>query len=381
MRDPFTSKPAYRKVVAALAESEERYRVLVEGVRRYAIYMLDPAGVIVTWNSGVQELLGYERDEFVGKTGELVFTPADRVAGEPEKELKEAMTLGETNTNRAHLLKDGSVAEMNDLVTALHDSDRKVIGFAKVTRALQNEEKPGGRSAAKRPVGDKQLATALAALHVEIEHRHHLEEALLTAVEEERQRVGKDLHDDLGQQLGAIAMLADGVAKRISKTNPEDAQKAREIPRLAQNAMTTARHLAQGLHPVTLESDGLPAALAELAERVPADVEFNWPRTRRLPIEATVALHIYRVAEEAIGNAIRHAKAKKITVLLARSRPGEALLTVRDNGKGFNEGRKSKGMGLRNMRYRARIVGGSLTIETRLGGGTTVRCTMPLTKA
>ena len=80
MADLRGSKPSYRKVVAALAESEERYRMLVEGVRQYAIFMLNPEGVILTWNRGIQELLGYTREEVVGQSGEIVFSATDRAA-------------------------------------------------------------------------------------------------------------------------------------------------------------------------------------------------------------------------------------------------------------------------------------------------------------
>src|SRR4051812_4177404 len=229
MPNQSTSKRAYRKVVAALAESEERYRLLVEGVKRYAIFMLNPAGVIVTWNSGVQELLGYSREQFVGKSGAIVFTVEDRGAKAPATELADAQRLGETNTNRWHLLKDGSRSRMNDLVTALYDSAGEVIGFAKVTRALSAGKKSGRKTRSTVLTGDGQLATALAALQVEVEHRHRLEAALLNAVEEERQRLGQDLHDDLGQQLGAIAMLANSVARQISKTNPGQSEAARQI--------------------------------------------------------------------------------------------------------------------------------------------------------
>src|SRR6476660_7458372 len=87
MKHPITAKPSYRKVVAALVESEERYRTLVEGVRRYAIFMLNPNGIIMTWNRGIYELLGYSREEVVGRSGGMVFNKKDRAAGTFEKEL------------------------------------------------------------------------------------------------------------------------------------------------------------------------------------------------------------------------------------------------------------------------------------------------------
>src|SRR5256886_14296813 len=106
MADLPTPPPAYRKVVAALAESEERYRVLVEGVRRYAIFMLDPKGIILTWNRGIQELLGYSREEIVGQIGAIVFNGADRGARTFKKQLAEAKRTGESVREHLNVRKD-----------------------------------------------------------------------------------------------------------------------------------------------------------------------------------------------------------------------------------------------------------------------------------
>src|SRR2546423_4893850 len=104
MADLPTPRPAYRKVVAALAQSEERYRMLVEGVRRYAIFMLDPAGIILTWNRGMQELLGYNRDEIVGHSGAVVFSAPVAF----KKELARAKRSGESIAEHLNIRKDGS---------------------------------------------------------------------------------------------------------------------------------------------------------------------------------------------------------------------------------------------------------------------------------
>src|SRR5438045_145631 len=110
MSDLATPKPSYRKVVAALEESEEHYRVLVEAVRRYAIFMLDPKGTIMTWNAGVRELLGYERDDIVGQSGALVFNATDRAVGAFKRELAQAKRLGEWISEHAAIHKDGTEA-------------------------------------------------------------------------------------------------------------------------------------------------------------------------------------------------------------------------------------------------------------------------------
>lgn len=131
LREP---KPSYRKVVAALAESEERYRTLVEGVRQYAIFMLNPAGIILTWNRGIQELLGYTRDEIVGQSGEIVFSDTDRAAGAFKKELAQAKRSGESIKEHLNCHKDRTEVRVHDTATALLNAKGGLIGFAKVSR-------------------------------------------------------------------------------------------------------------------------------------------------------------------------------------------------------------------------------------------------------
>src|SRR5512132_758879 len=130
-----TPKLSYREVVAALVESEERYRVLVEGVRRYAIFMLDPDGMIVTWNYGIYELLGYTREDILGHTGAMVFNASDRADGTFKKHLANARRFGESNRDHLNDRKDGTELLVNETVTALRDSAGALLGYAKVTRS------------------------------------------------------------------------------------------------------------------------------------------------------------------------------------------------------------------------------------------------------
>ena len=374
MTDPsIASKPAFRKVVAALAASEERYRMLVEGVRRYAIFMLDPKGVIITWNRGIEELLGYDRDEIVGKSGSIVFNAADRAARAFRQELAAATRNGECITERVNVRKDGAEIKVHDTMSSLFDADGGLLGFAKVSRRI---DFPGDATME----GHSELAQAMATIQVEVEHRHRLEAQLLTAIEEERERLGRDLHDDLSQRLAGIAMMTRTLASAADGRGAADREKIRQIGDMLVEAVGVARNLSRGLHPVTLTSQGLPAALAELAERVPKEVQFNWPRGERLSLEASVALHAYRIAEEAVGNAIRHSDADKISLELETTSPTQGILSIRDNGKGFAEPEGRDGMGLQNMKYRAGVIGGQLKISTAPGEGTWITCTLPLQK-
>src|SRR5436190_19606152 len=175
MTDLPTPRPAYRKVVAALAESEERYRMLVEGVRRYAIFMLDPAGIILTWNRGRQELLGYNRDEIVGQPGAVVFSAPAAF----RKELAQAKGSGESIAEHLNIRKDGSEVRVHDTTTSLRNSKGRLIGFAKVVRHIDSSNDR------KDNIAAIELAKALATIKVEVEQRQRLESQWLTPVEQE----------------------------------------------------------------------------------------------------------------------------------------------------------------------------------------------------
>src|SRR5204863_1931722 len=125
-----------------------------------------------------------------------------------------------------------------------------------------------------------------------------------------------DLHDDLSQRLVALAMIVRKLEKQVKLGSPENRERLHELGELLSDATGVARNLSRGLHPVTLNAQGLPAALAELAARVPHHVKFSWPQSGRLELERPVALHVYRIAEEALSNSIKHAEADKITIEL-----------------------------------------------------------------
>ena len=254
--------------------------------------------------------------------------------------------------------------------TSLLNSEGHLIGFAK--------PRIGGPRDPKKEAAAVELAKVLATLEAEVEHRRLLEALLLTAVEHERERLGRDLHDDLSQRLAAIAIMMKTFTTEIKGRSKADWQKARDIDEKLGHAIGVARNLSRGLHPVTLPRQGLPAALEELAARVPKHVEFNWPTSKRLDLEASVALHIYRIAEEAVGNAIRHSEADMVTIELQTVSARKVALIVSDNGKGFRLRDVDEGMGLQNMKYRANVVGGTLKITSAPGHGTVVKCTLPL---
>jgi len=220
------------------------------------------------------------------------------------------------------------------------------------------------------------VADALAAA---IERRV-LEEELLKASSREQQRIGQDLHDSLCQQLAGIEFQNSVLVHQLSKT-PEAQAEAARIGELIRNATKQARALARGLSPVEIEPNGLMAALENLAINATnlfrVHCSFECPQPVLLE-NRTSATHLYRIAQEAIGNAVKHGQAKTVVIILKRV-DGELILTVKDDGVGFSQdGRAIEGMGLRIMEYRADMIGAMLRIDSLKGEGTTVACRLRL---
>ena len=210
--------------------------------------------------------------------------------------------------------------------------------------------------------------------------RRVLEEELLNASSREQQRIGQDLHDSLCQQLAGIEFQNSVLVQQLCK-RPEAQAEAARIGELIRNATKQARALARGLSPVEIEPNGLMAALNNLAInathlfRVRCSFECPQPVLLENRISAT---HLYRIAQEAIGNAVKHGQAQAIVISLKHV-DQELVLTVKDNGIGFSQdGRTIEGMGLRIMEYRADMIGAMLRIDSIKGGGTTVACRLRL---
>jgi PAS domain S-box-containing protein len=213
----------------------------------------------------------------------------------------------------------------------------------------------------------------------DITRRVELEREILAISEREQRRLGHDLHDDLCQQLAGIEFLSQRLASDLAARSAVSAPRAKEIAQMVQRAMTQTRELARGLSPVRLEAEGLTDALRELAigtrKVFGCDCRFRCDPPVLVP-DHTVAIHLYRIAQEAVSNAIKHGQARRIE-LSVTAKGRSVTLAVKDNGTGIpRKLPKRKGMGLRIMRYRAEVIGGALLVEPVPGGGSRVVCTV-----
>jgi len=214
----------------------------------------------------------------------------------------------------------------------------------------------------------------------DVTERKELEKEILAISEQEQQRIGQDLHDDLCQQLAGIEFLSRALQEQL-RTHPQ-AGKAEEISKLIREAINYTRQLARGLAPVELAAEGLVRGLRALAERTSQlfKVRCSFQCSAAFVVQdPTVSTHLYRIAQEAVANGLKHAHASHIKIMLADSAEGGEL-SIQDNGKGLpNEAHVSTGMGLRIMRCRADMIGANFVVESSPPGGTTIVCTFPLT--
>lgn len=219
-----------------------------------------------------------------------------------------------------------------------------------------------------------------------------LQREVLEVTENERRRIGQDLHDGLGQHLTGIAFLSKSLQQRLSAkatggaaVTAAEAKEAADIAAFVQSAIVQSRALARGLHPVESVPTGLMAALAELATRTEAVYRLSCTFDCECPVpiqDDAVANNLYRIAQEAVTNATKYASARAIHIRLSIA-PGCAVtLVVSDDGVGIPPAaERGAGMGLRIMRYRAEMIGGTLSVSRRPEGGTFVQCIIPVTVA
>jgi signal transduction histidine kinase len=211
----------------------------------------------------------------------------------------------------------------------------------------------------------------------DISESRRMHKEILEISELERQRIGQDLHDGLGQHLTGISFLSRALEKKMKARGLPEAAEAAEISLLVLQALAQTRSLARGLFPVELESKGLIAAFRELV----ATIEKLFGISCVLECDEAadindqaVATHLFRLAQEALSNAVRHGKAKHIVVELQFT-GGHIQLAIRDDGVGFpKEGPSQAGLGLKIMQYRAQRVSGILDVSPGTGGGMVVTC-------
>jgi PAS domain S-box-containing protein len=374
----------------ALASSEMRFRLLVESVIDYAIFLLDPEGRISSWNVGAKRVKGYEANEIIGRHFSCFYPEEDIRSGKPQCELEIATKEGRLEDEGWRLRKDGSKFWANVVITALRDESGKLVGFAKVTRditermkaqeALRSSNEKLLKEIAEKREAERKLEESEASLR-------RLSRYLLRSQDEERRRIGRELHDSVGQYVAVLKMNLDSLKSSEQTFDEQTRQRIEECARLAEDAITEVRTISYLLYPPMLEEMGLKSAipwyLEGFAQRSGIKTSFETsPDFDRLPRD--VELAVFRVLQESLTNVHRHSKSPTAHVRV-HTNNGEVILEVRDEGKGIpaevlkdstQEVAGALGVGLRGMNERTRQLRGSLQISSS-NRGTTVRATIP----
>lgn len=361
----------------ALRESEQRFRLLVEAVQDYAIFMLDEEGRVKSWNLGAERLKGYAASEIIGQHFSRFYPQEDIQAGKPQWELEVARRDGRVEDEGWRVRKDGTTFWANVVITLLKDPDGRVIGFSKVTRDFT------ARVQAERALQDSQRE-----LRESEKSLRHLSLNLLRTQDEERRRIGRDLHDSLGQYLSVLKMKLDGLLLEASRKQTGDADELKQCTQLTEEAVREVRTIAYLLYPPMLEEMGLKSAaswyLDGFTKRSGIKTTFEVSADfGRLPEDVELAL--FRVLQESLTNVHRHSGSQTAKVRLAVD-AGTIVLEISDQGKGtqlqnFEKGggdwMRALGVGLRGMIERVRQMGGDLDLSSN-DKGTTVRATVPV---
>jgi len=364
----------------ALRESERRFGLLVEAVQDYAIFMLDARGYITSWNVGAERLKGYKASEIIGQHFSRFYPQEDVAAGKPRRELAIASTEDRVEDEGWRVRKDGSQFWANVIITAVKDAQGQIIGFSKVTRDFT-----------ERMRAQKALQESTVRLQQSEKSLRDLSFHLLRTQDEERQRIGRDLHDSLGQYLSVLKMKLDCLNSAPSRMPPQDAAELLQCVEITEQAVKEVRTISYLLYPPMLEEMGLKSAISWYLDGftkrsgIRTTFEVSPGFGRLLP---DVELAIFRVLQESLTNVHRHSGSETAVVRLVLGAKA-FVLEVSDQGKGAHLGTMETpgedwmgalGVGLRGMRERMRQIEGNLELWSN-DKGTTVVATVPLEKA
>jgi two-component system, LuxR family, sensor kinase FixL len=333
-----------------LEESEARKQAILESSVD-GIITIDESGLIQSFNKAAQKIFGYREDEVLGKN------------------LKMLMPL--------------PFSEKHDkyMQNYFETGEKKIIGKGREVQGLKKDGTvfPMDLSVGEARWNGNRIFTGIVK---DITERKELEKKILEISNDERKRIGQDLHDGLGQMLTGIRMISGNLARKLKANGVPGADEVQEITNMLSETDEFVRSITHDMVEVDLEKKGLDVALKKLCERNEKlfKIRCIFQNEESVLIDQnSVAVNLYRIAQEAIHNAVKHGRPKMITVRLSKS-GRHTSLTVTDDGKGFNDHKKTEdksGMGIKIMKYRASLMGGILEIVRTEDDKTIVRCIIP----
>jgi PAS domain S-box-containing protein len=343
-----------KRAIESIEASENRLRAVLETAAD-AIVTIDNQGIVQSFNRAATEMFGYTDEEMIGQN--------------------------------VSMLMPGPHRERHDEYIARYrqTDEARIIGIG---RELLGQRKDGATFPVHLSISEvDDLGLFTGILH-DLTESKALQQEVVEISAKEQERIGEDLHDGLGQELTGLGLMADGLVEMLHAPAiiqaleaagiPDVAERFGEIAASVRKARDHVRQLSRGLVPVPIDEGGFPEAIRRLATTIDEwnDVDCAAVVDDAVQIrDPAAAVHLYRIAQEAAGNALKHSGADTIRIVL-RGDNGAGIVEVIDNGAGILlEGAKpAAGIGLRIMDHRARLIGAKLAIEPGADGGTVVRC-------
>jgi PAS domain S-box-containing protein len=374
-----------RRAQSELAQAHDRFQDLYD-FAPVGYLTFDDKGAILEVNLTAAKMLGVPRQKLVGqKLSHFIARDSQDHFHRHRQHVFSEGAPGECELALRRADGESLVVQMQSVAfchpisqalqsrTALMDvAERKRAEDALKEMAAQLEERVAQRTA--------ELTRANERLRAEMAEHKRLEREILEIREREQQRIGRDLHDGLGQHLHGVSYFCALLRAKLKEKSLPEAAEAGRIVQLLADAVKLSHDVAAGLQPVQSGPKGLVSAVRHLAAHIrtvySVDCRFHGPKDLSLDDHAA-ATHLYRIVQEAVHNAVKHGRPSRIRISLL-PRHGRLFLRVADNGAGLPQiRRRSKSMGLQIMQSRADALGGSLAVKRARGGGTEVVLTLP----
>ena len=371
--------------------SEERFRLVVENVKDYGVFLADADGHITTWNPGAQRIFGYEEREVIGRDADMLFTPEDRAAGEHVKELETARREGRASDDRWQMRKSGERFWASGVTSALRDRADRVVGFVKILRDETNRKALEEQLKKVNEQLEARVGQRTEALRV---HQRQLRSLLAEFGREEiRQRrlLASELHDNLAQLLAVCKMRASAIESRLA-SDPDLRKDAAVVRDVLGDAITYTRGLMTDLRPDVLDEHDLAAAVEWVAKRMARHglkvtvIDDEKPK----PLHEDVLGFLFQAVRELLWNVVKHARTTDATVTLQRAAgtaDGNVRVVIEDRGVGFDPSKRKAlpgeegGYGLFSIAERIDLLGGTMQVESAPRRGTRIILTAPLDEA
>ncbi len=389
-----------KRVEQALMESEERYRALVENSKEGVVVVVGSKPMFI--NEAMSDILGYSLDELNLLNSKKIVHPQDmKSVTEQLKEYMDGKRREGFATCRV-LTKTGHekwiTISVKPIVWGGQDAELQILTDISAHKHLEEELRAAHRDMEKRVhLRTSELSEANLLLHEEVaerektqEHIFALTKDILLVQEAERQRIARDLHDNVAQDLSSIVLKLETLFDGHDRIDSELYSRGEAAARVVKKAIAAVRDIAYGLRPPALDQLGLTRALEnhcqEIAGRTGVLIDFFSTGIESGTMDPDTEINVYRMLQEALNNVAKHAQASKVTVRMVRSHP-DIILRIEDNGRGFDVARRlaqaadEKRMGVRSMEERARLIGGSMEIQSLVGKGTRIIFTVPLEHA